>query len=111
MFWDLIIFYVVYAYLVWIFYLAILLLKTVHDEGHIPTILIPVAYFTLFIGIILDFTLNVLSSIPFMEFPKEFLLTQRCNRLIHSEAGWRKTLALGICRILLDPFELKGHCR
>ena len=103
--------YVAYAYLVWIGYLAIMHLKLAHDEGMIPKVVMPFAYFTLAIGLILDFGFNMVSSVVFLELPHEFLFTQRCERHIGEGYGWRKIMARFICKTFLDPFALHGHCR
>jgi hypothetical protein len=60
------------------------------------------------IGAIIDFVVNVTwFSIIFLDVPKEWLLTERVERLKQS-SGYRQRLASLLCK-LLNYFEA-GHC-
>lgn len=53
---------------------------------------------------------SLTSLLAALRLPLWALLTRRCGRYIAGPAGWRRSLALWICRNLLDPFQLGGHC-
>lgn len=40
----------------------------------------------------------------------DWTLSQKCGRLKRGD-DWRAPVACWICRTLLDPFEVGGHCR
>jgi len=40
----------------------------------------------------------------------DLTLSQKCGRLKRGE-DWRAPVACWICRTLLDPFQVGGHCR
>lgn len=40
----------------------------------------------------------------------DWTLSQKCGRLKRSD-DWRAPVACWICRTLLDPFEVGGHCK
>lgn len=64
------------------------------------------------IGFIVNFVSNmILATIVFLEFPKEFLITDRLERYIRSENGWRCSIARWVCHNILDPVDPSGsHC-
>jgi hypothetical protein len=66
-----------------------------------------------FIGLLLDFSLNVFwGTLVFLQPPRDVLLTGRLIRIKKTGQGWRLKLATWICEELLDPLDPKGcHCR
>lgn len=62
------------------------------------------------VALISDLALNIASSVIFLEFPKELLLTQRCDRHLTESDGWRYIISKFLCKYLLDPFQIGGHC-
>ena len=40
----------------------------------------------------------------------DWTLSQKCGRLKRGD-DWRAPVACWICRTLLDPFEIGGHCK
>ena len=59
---------------------------------------------------------EMLSSLPFLDLPQEWLLTTRCDRYlsIANPTGlnkYRQRFARLLCQNLLDPFQSGGHCR
>ena len=109
---DLILFYVVVIYATWVFYTSVMCLRRARNEGRLTPVIRPIAYLTLYIGLVLDVFLNTIMSLPFLEFPRwfsgEFLLTSRLKRLVKG-SGWRATQAKFWCNNFLEPFD-QGHC-
>ena len=58
----------------------------------------------------LDLVLNLLASVPFLDWPHEATFSQRMGRY-KADATWRTPIARWICANLLDPFQMGGHCR
>ena len=109
-------FYVVLIYAAWLFFLAIMALKSARDNGKLTRASTILAYPLLIVGWLLDFSLNMVSSLPFLDLPQEWLLTIRCDRYlsIANPTGlnrYRQRLARWLCQNLLDPFQSGGHCR
>ena len=96
----------------WVYYLAIMHLKEARDRGDLVGFVRYPAYFTLAIGLIVDFVINVLvCTCIFVEVPKEWTVTSRLKRHINSE-GWRSEVAAWICGKLLNKFDPSGnHCK
>ena len=71
------------------------------------------AYVLLLIGVVIDFVCNMVLTIPFVDPPREWLVTARLQRY-HGEsyAGtWRARWADWVCTHLLDQFDPDGdHC-
>ena len=103
--------YPVLTWVVWVLYLAIMRIKIVKDDVGLTK---PAYYFTLpllVIGYALDFLLNLVSTLVFLELPKDWLFSGRVSRHV-AEEGWRGKLSRWVCRNLLDPFDPSGcHCR
>jgi hypothetical protein len=100
--------YPIQAFIVWIYFLAIMDLKKARNAGTLTNTSQKLGYIALLIGYLLDFIFNITSSILFLEPPRELLFTARVSRHI-SEPGYRGTLARWACSNLLEPFD-KGHC-
>ncbi|MDE2259631.1 MAG: hypothetical protein KGK17_04820 [Betaproteobacteria bacterium] len=98
--------------LCWIYFLAIMHLRDAKDAGRITKAVMPLGYFNLLIGLILDVAVNVLvMSVLLLEFPHELLTTARLNRHIKSGSGWRKAIALWFCHNMLSTFDsTQRHC-
>ncbi len=109
---SLILFYAAVIYATWIFYTSVMCLRRARDEGRITRVIRPIAYLTLYIGLVLDVFLNTIMSLPFLELPRwfdgEILLTSRLKRLIKG-VGWRARQAKFWCGNFLEPFD-QGHC-
>lgn len=98
------------TYLTWAFYLLAMSLIQARNAGKLTRSALVLGYPLVVVGALLDFLLNMVSSVVFLDPPREFLLTIRCNRYIDTYTDWRRTVALWLCRNLLDPFEIGGHC-
>lgn len=97
-------------YTTWAFYLLAMSLTQARRAGKLTRAALAMGYPLVLIGLILDFLLNMVSSVMFLDPPRELLLTTRCNRYIDTYTDWRRAAALWLCRNLLDPFEIGGHC-
>lgn len=75
----------------------------------LPRILLaPVAI----VAVQLDVLFNVaIATFIFMDMPQEYMFTQRLNRYKYGDSDWRTTVAVWLCKNLLDPFQSGGHCR
>lgn len=98
-------------FIVFIFFCAVLHLRTVRDNGYLasaPKIVLGSAYGTLFLGMIADFLLSLVLSILWLDLPQEWLTTDKVKRLKVNGNRWQKSGALWLCRVLnaLD----KNHC-
>lgn len=95
-------------YITWIFYLAIMSLK--RERGRLSKVSMVLAYPILPIGLAMDVIFNIfVGSILFLELPKQFLFTARCDSHL-DKISWRGVLARWLCRNLLDPFDNGKHC-
>lgn len=98
-------------WLLWVFFLAVMELRAVRDAGGLKRG--DDAYYiglsVLFVGFIIDFTVNILLSPVFLEPPFETTVTARVTRW-KKEQGYRGAIARWMCRKLLDPFQQGGHC-
>jgi len=103
----------VYIYLaitgMWILYLAGMNLKRNEHKLTLPAKLI--AYPAFWFGLLCDVVFNiVLGTVFFIEPPREFLFTARCERHMHDD-NWSGALARWFCKNLLDPYDPDGrHC-
>lgn len=109
-------FYVVLLYVTWLFFLAIMSLLSARNNGKLTKASEIMATPILIFGWLLDFSLNMVSSLPFLDLPQEWLLTIRCDRYlsIANPSGlnrYRQRVARALCQNLLDPFQSGGHCR
>lgn len=95
----------------WTLYLAIMRLSQVKKAGQLPAAALPFAYVVLGVGYFLDFLFNLVASVLFLEFPREWIFSPRVIR--HKDSPtWRGRLARWFCTTLLDPFDPTGcHCR
>lgn len=97
-------------YLCWTLYLAIMALKRARDSGTLPKVAYYLGLPLLWLGLLVDFICNVLVTLlPFLDLPREFLVTARLQRYVDGPDGWRKRLALWFALNLLDPFDPKGY--
>ena len=101
-------------YALWIFYLAVMCLKRARDSGSISTGALCFGYPILFVGMVIDFVVQVTAaSVLFLEPPRELTVTARLKRhLYHGKPGsWREKLAGWLCANLLNTFDPDGrHC-
>ena len=111
-----ILYLILFTYITWVFFLAIMNLKRAMDNGTITQFALWMGYPVLGVGLVLDFILNALMSVPFLELPqwkrKEFLLSSRLERHLVESVDFREVMARHICQQLLDSFDPSGkHCK
>lgn len=101
------------VYVLWVLYLAIMVLATARDAGRLPKWALWFGYPLLGAGYALDFLANIfILTWLLAEVPREFLVTARLSRHIKAESGYRKAVATWICKNLLDFADPNGcHCR
>ena len=97
---------------VWVYYLMLMKFKAARDRGFEPHKLVVFhAYLLIALGTPFYILLNfVVASIIFLDPPREWQFTKRCQRYIRKGSGWRYELAKWTCENWLDPFEEEGHC-
>lgn len=93
------------AYVTWGLFLAAMSLIGARAQGRLPHAALILGYPLVLFGVLCDVALQLVATVVFMDLPREPVLTQRCSRYIAGPDGWRKTVALWICRSLLDPFQ------
>lgn len=102
--------YLVLAYFTWVCFLAAMSLIAAKKAGKLPVTAEILGWPLIIVGGFADFLLNIASSVLFLELPREWFLTQRCDRHLRDSSGWRRLRAQQICSNLLDPFQIGGHC-
>ena len=96
----------------WVFYLAAMNLLRARASGHVPGVAYWLGLPVIIVGALIDIVFNcTLFSLLFLELPREPMLTKRLKRHIKYGFGWRKSLAIWLCKNLLNPFDHSGdHC-
>jgi len=96
------------AYLLWVFYLAVMSLKRAKDAGTISKFALVMGYPVLFFGLLIDLFVNVfVFTVLLLELPRELTVTARLKR--HgTQGGWRGDFARWFCESLLDTFDPSG---
>ena len=95
-------------YALWIFYLAVMNLKRVRDEGKLSKLALYLGMPVLFVGYVLDALINIfVMTLILLEIPEELTVSERLKR--HNKVdGWRKKVAQWF-EPLLDPFDPSGN--
>jgi len=63
------------------------------------------------VAVLMDVVFNLIpATVIFVDWPREWLFTQRLNRYEAKDTGWRYRVALWICKTFLNPFQQGGHC-
>ena len=95
------------CYGLWVFYLAVMNIKRVRDEGKLSKWATRFGYPVLLIGYVLDVLVNwFVVTLLLLEFPKELTVTDRLQR--HQQStGWRLAV-VKFFEPLLDPFDPSG---
>lgn len=100
---------VIYAYVLWAAFLAVMSLRWAWYRLPIVTRVLAAPLVLLaFAG---DLVFNLLASALFFDFPAEATFSQRMGRYKEQQTGWRAAIARWVCANLLDPFQQGGHCR
>lgn len=98
------------AWVLWVFFLAVMSLQTARDRGTLTTwgrrLGKTVLAFGYFIDLVIQMTLAV---VVFGEPPRELTVSARIARLIATGSGWRKARAEWWRDHLLKPFDPTGR--
>jgi len=95
-------------YLLWIFYVAVMGIKRVRDEGKLTKFALALGLPVLVIGLLLDFIVNVfVMTLLLLEPPKEMTVTARLKRHHKDSSGWRLAV-VHFFEPILDPFDPDG---
>lgn len=96
------------AWVLWVIYVAMMRLKQVRDAGKLTLAMKVLGYPVLFVGLVIDFWLNVLASLVFWERPHEYTLSSRLWRHSQESTGYRQKWAEVIRVNLLDAIDPAG---
>lgn len=103
------VFTVVSLYALWVGFIAIMHLKKVNEAKLLKGITYSLAVPLLLFGLVLDTVVNwTIMSVILLEFPREFLVTQRLKRY-YKDRTWRGKFARWFSRTLLDLFDPSGN--
>ncbi|MGJ7613940.1 MULTISPECIES: hypothetical protein [unclassified Variovorax] len=96
-------------WILWVLYAAVMRLKQVRDAGKLTTAMKVFGYPALFVGLAVDFVVNVVfGTLVFLQFPHEMTLSRRLWKLSNGDEGWRKNWAYWIRSQLLDSIDPEG---
>lgn len=113
-------------YVTWFAFLSVMALKAARDAGKLTPLNFELAAPGAYVAVGLDFLTNIVASVLFLQLPRWWLLTIRCDwnmtyagtpaddswltRALPWLGPWRAHLAWTICTHVLDPFQVGGHC-
>ena len=102
-----------FAYACWIVFVAVMGLSKAKIAGTLKLPAKVLGYPLLFVGLVMDALVNwFVFSLIVLDFPKELLTTSHLNSIIARGSGWRRSIALWICKNLLDSFDPHApHCK
>jgi len=103
----------VFLYLFWCIYILVMGLYRLHLKDELHGLNKVLAYPAVIVGLLIDVIVNwTVAIVLFMDFPKEYLVTQRLIRYRSTESlGWRDRVATYICDNILDVFDPRSnHC-
>lgn len=90
----------------WVHFLAVFHLKKVEQAQGLGPISRFVGYWMVLpSGLLHDFLLNVWVSLPFIDLPRDWLLTGRLQRYVDGPDGWRRRFALALDADKLEPYD------
>jgi hypothetical protein len=96
----------------WALYVFTMGVYKAHLAGKLKGLNLILAYPIVFFALLVDVFFNlVVSSVVFLELPREWLVTSRLQRYMAGPASWRRTIAVYICDSVLDIFDPQNnHC-
>ncbi|MRR49373.1 MAG: hypothetical protein EG825_00420 [Rhodocyclaceae bacterium] len=95
-------------YILWLLFIVTMAGKAAWPRLSLPVRLLiaPAAL----LAVLMDVAFNVLiATVVLADLPREAMFTKRLERY-RATGGWRSRVATCICRHLLDPFQVGGHC-
>lgn len=103
---------VLVVHLLWVYFVAVMHLKHLKDDGKLTGGVKVMGYPALIVGLVLDLIVHIIiGSVLFLELParSEWTLSARLWRLSNQDSNtWRKRLALFLRQSLLDPVDPAG---
>lgn len=99
------------VYGLWLFYLAVMNLKRAQEAGALSRAALVLGYPILLIGLALDWAVNVVLTLPFLDVPASpsELVTGRLKRYAYDKSQtWRRSAAVWFAENLLDTFDPSG---
>ena len=97
-----------YGFTLWVYFLAVMKLRDVRDDGHLTGPIKYPAYLVLGIGYALDFGFNVtFANVLFWELPKELTVSERTRRH-RDEQTWRGAESRFLRKSFLAPADKSG---
>lgn len=101
--------WIVIAWLLWVFYLAVMNLQRVDKMGKLGIVATGLGMPALIIGLVLDLVVNVvIMTILMLELPRELTVTARLKRHKRESKGWRLKVTEWLASELLDHFDPDG---
>lgn len=96
-------------WILWVLYAAVMRLKQVRDAGKLTTSMKVFGYPALFLGLAVDFFVNVVfGTLVFLQIPREMTLSRRLWKLSNGDEGWRQRWSYWIRTQLLDAVDPEG---
>lgn len=104
---------IAFTYGFWLLFLAVMSLYRAYKLKTIGKLAFYLGYPAVIVGALIDVIFNVLiGTVLFLDWPREWLFTQRLIRYKIAYFDWRNRIAVYICEELLDPFDIgQGHCQ
>lgn len=105
--------YIAYAllafWLLWVLFLATMNLAQSKAEGKLHGFALWAGYTVLAVGLLVDLVVQItVATVMWLEFPREWTVSGRVERLCREGHGYRLGLALWFRRTLLAPFDRSG---
>jgi hypothetical protein len=96
------------TYALFLFYCAMMNIEGARKKNPgLPLLFNILTYPIELIGIILDVVYNVVTTLIFLDFPREFTLSMRLERYLKTEKGFRFKIAK-LIEPVLDPLDPSG---
>lgn len=102
----------VYLWVFWTLFVLVMGFYRAKLSGRLKGMSLVMAIPWVAIGYSMDVMANMtIASIIFVDIPHEMTVTNRLQRYLAKEKGWRNDLAFWVCQNLLDVFDPNGsHC-
>lgn len=96
-------------WLLWVLFLATMNLAQSKAEGKLHGFALWAGYTVLAVGLLVDLVVQItVATVMWLEFPREWTVSGRVERLCREGHGYRLGLALWFRRTLLAPFDRSG---
>lgn len=95
-------------YALWAHFLAVMAMLDARERGVLTNAAKWPGYPVLFVGLVLDFLGNIITTFILLDLPREFTVSGRIKRLCNDAPGWRHRAACWIRDNWLKPFDRTG---